>query len=70
MAYAVAKFDKMFSRKDSNIQQLYNTLDLFAGTNSFNLADQQLEIVFGLQDLNAGNDFIPIPPEMGKIDFL
>jgi hypothetical protein len=42
---------------------------LFAGNDSFNLAGQHLEIVVGLQDFNFGLDYIPIPPEMGGIDF-
>jgi hypothetical protein len=69
MAYAGVRGYLMFTRGDSNIQQLTNTLDLFAKTDSFNLAEQNIEIVVGLQDFIT-MDFIPIPSEMGSTNFV
>ena len=55
----------MVYRDNSSIQQLTNTLDLFSGTYSFNLADQKLELVAGLMDRNG--HLVKIPPEMGSV---
>ena len=69
IAYAGVRSEKMFNRKDSNVQQVSKTLDLFAETDSFNLSGQHLEIVVGLQNTDVGFDYIPIPPEMGGLVF-
>jgi hypothetical protein len=65
LALAGSKIQQMVDKDNSNIQQLTNTLDLFSGTFSFNLANQKLELVAGLRDRNS--DLVKIPPEMGSI---
>ncbi len=53
LALAGSKIQQMVDKDNSKIQQLTNTLDLFSGTHSFNLADQKLELVAGLMDRNG-----------------
>ena len=60
----------METRDNANIQQLTNTLDLFSGTDSFNLADQKLEFVAGVLDLSIDGSFVIIPPEIGSVSFV
>ena len=65
LALAGSKIQQMVYKDNSNIQQFSNTLDLFSGTYSFNLADQKIELVAGLMDRNE--HLIKIPPEMGSV---
>ena len=50
LALAGIKIKLMATRDNANNQQLTNTLDLFSKTDSFNLADQNLEFLAGVLD--------------------